>query len=336
MLVGRIETRSRRALPSPVWIDKLCGYNFYIEIMKPDITTPIILRGRKFTASSIGVVKSCVKNYYKFGRTRISKEVCKKLNWKQPNGWLKDRACRAALVQLEKMGVIKLPEPKITRKIKKENTASKPKFGQYVIPDEITQIPSSIDFVLAKSNKEEQIWNYLVEKYHYLGHKVIVGRTLKYLIVSENVILGAIAYSSPAWNLSPRNQILQKLGFTREDILNKVINNSRFLILPTVKVKNLASKILSLSTVKVVSDWTWYYSITPLVAETFVQPSRYLGTSYKAANWLEIGITKGYAKSGMSYRNSQEPKKIYLYGLNNEVRSRLMKALDTESEMGQQ
>lgn len=231
--------------------------------------------------------------------------------------------------------MIKLPEPKVTRKTKKENNAPIPKLEKYIIPNEVTQIPNLIDFVLAKSNKEEQIWNYLVEQYHYLGHKVTVGRTLKYLIVSENIILGAIAYSSPAWNLSPRNQILQKLGFTREDILNKVINNSRFLILPTVKVKNLASKILSLSTEKVVSDWAWYYSITPLIAETFVQPSRYLGTSYKAANWLEIGITKGYAKSGMSYRNSQEPKKIYLYGLNKETRLKLIKVLSPEGETEQ-
>lgn len=204
-----------------------------------------------------------------------------------------------------------------------------PKLGKYIIPSEVTEIPVSIDFVLAKGNKEEQIWNHLVEQYHYLGHKVIVGRTLKYLIVSNNVILGAIAYSSPAWSLGSRNQILQNMGFTRDDIMNKVINNSRFLILPTVKAKNLASKILSLSTNKVVSDWTWYYSITPLVAETFVQPSKYLGTSYKAANWLEIGITKGYAKSGMLYHNSQEPKAIYIYGLNRQTRNQLLKAISS-------
>lgn len=295
--------------------------------MKQKITTPITLRGRKFTASSIDAVKSCVKEYRKFGRTRISKEVCKRLNWKQPNGWLKDRACRDALVQLEQLGVIKLPEPKVKRKVKKESNNLEPKFGKYIVANEVTKIPASIDFILAKSNKEEQIWNFLVEKYHYLGHKVIVGRTLKYLIVSENVILGAIAYSSPAWSLGSRNQILQKMGFTRDDIMNKVINNSRFLILPTVKARNLASKILSLSTIKVVSDWSCYYSITPLVAETFVQPSRYFGTSYKAANWLEIGITKGYAKSGMSYHNSQEPKTIFLYGLTRELRYKMEKLI---------
>lgn len=299
--------------------------------MKSKIITPIMLRGRKFTATSIDAVKSCVKKYRKFGRTRISKEVCIRLNWKQPNGWLKDRACRDALVQLETLGVIKLPRPKIQKNIKneKDNIDIEPNLGKYNVATNVSEIPEAIEFILAKSNKEEKIWNYLVEKHHYLGHKVSVGRTLKYLIVSENIILGAIAYSSPAWRLGSRNQILQKMGFTPDDIMNKVINNSRFLILPTVKAKNLASKVLSLSTNKVVSDWTWYYSITPLVAETFVQPSRYLGTSYKAANWLEIGITKGYAKSGMSYHNSQEPKAIYLYGLNRQIRNQLLKAINS-------
>lgn len=297
--------------------------------MKSKITAPITLRGREFNASSIDVIESCVKKYYKFGRTRISKEVCIRLNWKQPNGWLKDRACRDVLVQLEDLGIIKLPQPKVKRETRKNSDNSEPLLGDYVIANDISEIPKVIDFVLAKSNKEEQIWNFLVKKHHYLGHKVIVGRTLKYLIVSENIILGAIAYSSPAWNLGTRNQILQRMGFQHDDIMNKVINNSRFLILPTVKAKNLASKILSLSTVKVVTDWSQYYSITPLIAETFVQPSRYLGTSYKAANWIEIGITKGYAKSGMSYHNSQEPKTIYIYGLNRQTRNQLLKVINS-------
>jgi len=299
---------------------------------KPKITTPITLRGRKFTASSIDAIKSCVKKYRKFGRTRISREVCIRLNWKQPNGWLKDRACRDVLLQLETLGVIKLPKSKKKTTAKKNDNKIEPNFGKYIVASDVSMIPENIEFIMAKSNKEEQIWNYLVEKYHYLGHKVVVGRCLKYLIVANNVILGAIAYSSPAWRLGTRNQILQKMGFTPDDIMNKVINNSRFLILPTVKVQNLASKLLSLSLNKVVIDWTWYYAIKPLVAETFVQPSKFYGTSYKAANWLEIGITKGYAKSGMSYRNSQEPKKIYLYGLNNQTRSKLMKTVTSESE----
>ena len=107
------------------------------------------------------------------------------------------------------------------------------------------------------------------------------------------------------------------------------VNNSRFLILPTLQVKYFASHILSLATNKIVNDWNSYYSITPLIAETFVQPSRFEGTCYKAANWLEVGITKGYAKKGQTYRNSQEPKKIFLYGLNKRTRLAMLK-LNTE------
>src|SRR5689334_8433584 len=98
--------------------------------MKSKITTPIRLRGRKFTASSIGAVKSCVKKYDKYGRTRISKEVCKRLNWKQPNGWLKDRACRDVLIHLETLGVIRLPKPKIKRKNIKSINNNEPKLGK--------------------------------------------------------------------------------------------------------------------------------------------------------------------------------------------------------------
>ena len=300
--------------------------------MSPNITTPITLRGRRFTASSIAAIKLCVKKYFKYGRTRISKEVCIRLKWRQPNGWLKDRACREVLIKLETMGEIKLPESRSKRKPKKQKKDAKvePNFGKYIIDCRVTDIPEKIEFILAKGNNEERIWNYLVEKHHYLGHKVIVGRCLKYLILTDNVILGAIAYSSPAWHLETRNQILQKLGFAHDDIMNKVVNNSRFLILPNVKVQNLASKILSLSIEQVVLDWTWYYLIKPLVAETFVQPSKFYGTSYKAANWQEIGTTKGYAKSGMSYHNSQEPKTIYIYGLNREIRSKLRKVISQE------
>src|SRR6266508_5564466 len=124
--------------------------------MKSKITTPITLRGRKFTASSIGAVKSCVKKYRKFGRTRISKEVCIRLNWKQPNGWLKDRACRDALMQLENLGIIKLPKSKVKRKIKKESNNTEPNIGKYIVASDISEIPEAIEFILAKSNNEEQ------------------------------------------------------------------------------------------------------------------------------------------------------------------------------------
>lgn len=147
------------------------------------------------------------------------------------------------------------------------------------------------------------------------------GRCIKYLIKTEDKLLGAIAFSSPAWRIIPRDEALKAIGIT--EIRDHAINNSRFLILPHVQVPNLASHLLSLATKKIVDDWAWYYALEPLVAETFVQPSLYYGTCYQAANWLEFGTTKGYAKRGQIYRNSQEPKRIFLFGLNKQIRRQL-------------
>jgi len=290
---------------------------------------PITLRGRTFSLHDLEIVQTCVVKYYGRGRTYISREICKALNWRQPNGWLKDRACRDVLRHLDSLGVIKLP-PSLVAK-----SASSPKQTPriddwtqvYDFDSPIISVPKSkIQIVFAKGNNYERLWNFLVDQYHYLGHRVVVGRHIKYLFWFDNRVLGAIGFSSPAWRLQPRDRLLARLGVNNP--LDTTINNFRFLILPNVKVKNLASYLLALATRQVVKDWTWYYALTPLFAETFVQPSRFDGTCYKAANWVEIGTTKGYAKKGMVYRNSQEPKKIFLYGLNRKLRRQIFKLLE--------
>jgi len=287
-----------------------------------DIQAPILLRDRYFSRKDIKIIKSCVKKNYERGRTRISKEICEKLDWRQPNGWLKDRACREVLRELEQRGYINLPPSLISRKKGNQlNVEQKDLLHVYDLDTPITEFPSNIEFVFVKGNKYEPIWNALIDKYHYLGHSVAVGRSIKYIIKSEDRLIGAIAFSSPAWKLNSRDKILDKLGIS--SVRDYTISNTRFLILPNVKVPNLASNLLSLSTKKIVIDWSWYYSVTPLIAETFVQPSLFDGACYKAANWIEIGTTKGYAKRGPSYHNSQEPKIIFLYGLTRQLRRKM-------------
>lgn len=139
--------------------------------------------------------------------------------------------------------------------------------------------------------------------------------------------MGAIAFSSPAWKIAARDRLLSRLGIDTPEVQDVVVNNSRFLILPNVRVPNLASKLLALATERIVKDWTDYYCLTPQIAETFVQPSLYNGTCYKAANWVDIGFTKGFRKSGAIHRNSQEAKQILLYGLNRYMRRTLVAAI---------
>ena len=181
-------------------------------------------------------------------------------------------------------------------------------------------MPRTLEFVWAKGNANELLWNALVEKYHYLGYGVQVGRCLKYLIEGDGQLIGAISFSSPAWKLAIRNELMCRLQFDRAQTRDIVINNSRFLLLPSVRVPHLASRVLAAALKRAVADWTWYYAIEPVLAETFVEATRFEGTSYRAANWIQLGLTNGYAKVGSSHHNSQEPKALFVYGLNRRLR----------------
>lgn len=295
-----------------------------------DLPQAITLRGRTFSKKELGLIRRLAKKHFKRGRTYISKAICEELDWKQPNGWLKDRACRDVLLRLRKKRLVKLPP---TQKRKKKKSSNQnvivPNNLETIILPPITKYPKVLALELAKGNASEKVWNYLINTYHYLGHKVVVGRCLKYLVKADGVLVAAISFSSATWHLAPRNQILEQF-MKLEEIRDLVINNSRFLILPNAHVPNLASGILSKATKRVVTDWTNYYSITPQVAETFVEPERFLGTCYRASNWLEIGRTKGYAKKGSSYHNSQKPKQIFLYGLSKSARRKIFDAVFQE------
>ncbi len=288
-----------------------------------NIIDTIKLRGREFTDDELSTIRESVINNFDKGRTYISRDICNTLNWKQPNGWLKDRACRDVLLELEKREIIKLPPPLVVKNNKKSNKGNSISYlKNFDLNTPISEFPNSIELEFAKGNIQEKVWNELVNQYHYLGHSTTVGRCIKYLIRSNDRLLGALSFSSPAWELETRNNILNSIGI--ENPRDYTINNSRFLILPIVQVNNLASHVLAIAAKKIVNDWKDYYSIIPLIAETFVQPSRFDGTCYKAANWIEIGTTKGYAKRGRFYRNSQEPKKIFLYGLDKRIRTKLL------------
>lgn len=291
------------------------------------VRAPLVIRGKHLSEDDLQVIARCVEEHSHQGRSRISLVICQKLNWMQPNGWPQDRASRDILLHLEAMGVIALPPRGSGQKLSGATRAKCPKAetSHYDLGTELRELPSPIILEFAKGNQAESTWNVVVNQHHYLGHRVIVGRCIKYLVRSGDHLIGAVAFSSPAWRLGPRDGLLGLLGMDLSTIRDRVINNSRFLILPNVRAKNVASKVLSMATERVVRDWRDYYRIQPQVAETFVEPSRFLGTCYKAANWIDIGVTQGYAKKGSSYHNSQTPKRIFLYGLSRRMRGQLFR-----------
>lgn len=294
----------------------------------PTLSAAETIRGRTFNPREIKIISTLVHQYFKHGRTRISVEVCKTLNWKQPNGWLKDRACREVLRIFAEKQYFRLPRAKT----KINNVAHYSKILKKPLHRVDTALIDSADlhsltYRQVKGERDEDLWNWLVNKYHYLGFKLFVGRYLKYLIYAEDRIVAALGLCDPAWAISVRDTALHAIGVGTEEARLRGINNGRFLIMPWVKVDNLASRILSLATSRFVSDWSSYYSVEPILMETFVDPDRFNGTCYKAANWIYLGESRGYFKSGRSHHNSQTPKMLFVYPLRKDVRQLLGSSL---------
>jgi hypothetical protein len=176
----------------------------------------------------------------------------------------------------------------------------------------------------AVRNKEDiRLWNEYIERYHYLGYKRPFGAHQRYFIRSEtsNKLLGCILFSAAAWALAERDAWI---GWEKEDRsrrLHLIVNNTRFLIFPWVKVKNLASKVLSLATKQVRIDFQERYGYEPVLLETFVDVERYQGTIYQAANWVKLGLTAGRGRMDRYTERLSSPKQIYLYPLRTDFRN---------------
>ena len=282
----------------------------------------IRLRGRDFSTDEIGLIGQVVEELRSASRTQISQEVCRRLDWRQPNGWLKERACRDVLLRLEQDGIVKLPE----RLVIPNNRARSQRSGRATLSCTVDDSPlcaldlSGVDLELVRGDERERLWNALVSSYHYLGFDVFVGRSMKYLIVADDRPLGAVGWCDPSWAIAARDRMLMSCGLTRDEIRTRGINNGRLLILPWVTVKNLASNVLGKAVRAVQRDWADFYSVRPAYLETYIDMSRYAGTCYRAANWVEIGRSRGFRKHGATHSNSQAPKALLLYPLQRTVR----------------
>lgn len=281
------------------------------------------IRGRAIGAKEITEIKAVIEQFFCKGRKEISRQICHLWKWYQDCGKTKDRACRDVLLFLESKGVIELPprrhngnnEKRITRAIELPN---KPKSGK--VKDH-----SDIWLELITSAKDSLFWNRVIEGYHYQGHQVIVGKYLKYFIWIGQDLAGCIGWGSAAWSIKPRDHWIGWDKAAKDKNLSPIINNIRFLILPWIKVKYLASYILGLSIRQVPRDWEKRYGHAVYLLETFVEKERFQGTCYKAGNWIYLGDTKGSAKRGNNHRYHGNIKSIFVYPLYKNFRELLQR-----------
>jgi SRSO17 transposase len=201
----------------------------------------------------------------------------------------------------------------------KRATENEYDFNETPITCELTEL-QPIRIVMVSSTPLEPVWNYAVSKYHYLSYNQMIGPRLKYMVFSGIQLLAAISFNQASYKVGPRDSYIGWNDEQRLMYLPLVINNNRFLILPWVNVKNLASYILSQSIKALRSDWTSHYKTSPLLIETFVDTSRYKGVCYKASNWRYLGETQGFAREGGLYTYHGNRKGIYVYPLVNNFR----------------
>jgi len=216
-------------------------------------------------------------------------------------------SCRKALTKLHRRGIVDLPRQEKTYSFKHAKSVPlKPDIAEVQCSlQELGQI--TVDPITSRYCKESKIWFALLDQYHYLGSGPLCGAQIRYIVKSSiHGYLGALAFSSASWALSRRDQYIGWTEAARRANLQRLVGNDRFLILPSVRVENLASHVLSQALCRLAEDWQQRYHVRPVMVETFVDPSRFAGTCYKAANWSYIGQTAGRRGT---------PKNIFVYPL---------------------
>lgn len=287
------------------------------------VMLPITIRKRTITAPDIPQIQAVIDQHWDKGRTPISRILCQNWNWVQLNGRLKDMACRELLLTLERSGYLRLPPPKTNANNDLRNRSIPPlETDQTPVEAPLADLPP-VEIKLARNTPLESLYNSLVHQFHYLGYRQIVGSHLKYMAFLDHRPVACLGWGSAAWSVKSRDAFIGWDKPTKEKNLHLVVNNTRFLILPWVKVKCLASKLLALNARRISSDWLAVYHYPVLLLETFVEKERFLGTCYRAANWLRLGETKGTAKRGHDHLFHGTIKDVYVYPLRKNFRKEL-------------
>lgn len=268
----------------------------------------MVIGGQHFSQDTLERIQQTLADEPSVSQLELSRRVCQWLDWRSPNGQLQDMSCRKALARLEQQGLVKLSRPDRTYGFEKPA-------AQTIEPDvahvqcSLEQLgPISVEPVSSRYCKDSKVWFALLDRYHYLGAGPLCGAQIRYVVKSDtHGYLGALAFSSAAWALADRDKHIGWTEAARRANLSQLVGNDRFLILPTVQVPNLASHVLALALARLPEDWQQRYRVRPVMVETFVDPTRFDGTCYLAANWQQIGSTAG--------RRDGIAKKILVYPL---------------------
>jgi hypothetical protein len=284
----------------------------------------VVACGRIFPHAVLQRIKAAVRDHPERSRADLARSVCDWLDWRAESGKRKEVNCRVALVRLQRRGMIDLPPPRRSVCFGGSSFAATCLHVPASLEGSVTKL-RKLELVLVTSKDRERDWQWkqLVQTQHYLGYRPLCGAQLRYLIVCEHGYVGALGFSAAALHLKARDRWIGWSHAARQAHLRYVVANSRFVIARQVRVGNLASKVLAMAQKRLAKDWQQAYGYRPLLLETYVESKRFAATSYRAANWIAVGRTRGRGRQDRAHQARQPIKDIYLYPLDPDCRHRL-------------
>jgi hypothetical protein len=273
-------------------------------------------RGRAVSAEDIAFIRQLIAEHPQASRRALSAKLCEAWGWKQANGAPRDMVCRGLLLMLDRAGQIDLPPVRFTPHnplVRRERPAA--------VRIDTTPIRGSLselrpfDFRPVRRTSDEPLFNSLIEHHHYLGYEQPVGEHLKYIVSAAGRPIACLAWSSAPRHLGSRDRFIGWSAEARRRNIRFLAYNTRFLILPWVQVEHLASHILGRMAKRLSEDWERLYGHPIYFLETFVDPERFRGTCYRAANWVVLGRTTGRGKDDQTNRPNRPIKEVLGYPL---------------------
>ena len=281
-------------------------------------------RGREITQADVDFLKSLIAEETGSSRRALSKKVCEVWNWVQPNGELRDMVCRSLMLELDRAGLITLPPVRcrppnnvINRHVR--DTALVDATPLRATLSEL----QPLEFCQVRRTEHESLFRALLQSHHYLGYTRPVGECLTYLVYTKDRPVACFAWSSAPRHLAPRDRFIGWSAQARSENIHAIAYNTRFLVLPWIEVPHLASHLLGRMAKRLSRDWEQAYAHPLYYLESFVDPERFYGTCYRAANWLFLGRTTGRGKADQMHRPNRSCKEVLGYPLRKHFRSML-------------
>jgi Domain of unknown function (DUF4338) len=269
-------------------------------------------RGQEIDGEQLAFLREFIRTHSTSSRWKLSRQLCEALGWKQANGALRDMVCRGMLLMLQRAGEIELPP--VRRHIRGQCRTGRPRPEAVLIDTAPLAMPlkslGPIEIQAVRRTAEEPLFNSLMEQYHYLSYEQPVGEHLKYVCWAQGRPVACLAWSSAPRHLGSRDRYIGWSAEARRRNIRFIAYNTRFLILPWVRVPHLASHILGKVTQGLAQDWQRMYGHPVYFAETFIDPGRFRGTCYRAANWQLLGLTTGRGKDDQTNKPNRPVKEV--------------------------